>query len=335
LVNGLLTALATTAIMAGPANAQSRGQSTPNTSRRAVPVSQPNITGRAVPRQVQQVPNWQQFQRGVDTRSRGFSVSLFYSNGVPFYNSIPGYIYSNVWFPGWCGPQPMWRSDIEYLQWSNVSRFGPTVGQARAIRNGIPPYAPAWVAAEAERNAAQDTIYDQFLKDNQELRERLARVEGELAGYERAMKDLGTRQEPVIREQPQAVPQPGAETKFIVNTQYDKVDITQYPGEAKSFYNDGLFEGLRKVTDGNVNLVAYIESSTRIGIRDANSGMTNLVDIDLSKYDNCLEPDALSRKFMSEIINRINIDAVKVNSAMSHVELAKRSGYTPSTCGGR
>ena len=332
MVNGLLTALATTAIMAGPANAQSRGQATPNTSRRAVPVSQPNITGRAVPRQVQQVPNWQQFQRGVDTRSRGFSVSLFYSNGVPFYNNIPGYIYSNMWFPGWCGPQPMWRSDIEYLQWSNVSRFGPTVGQARAIRNGIPPYAPAWVAAEAERTQPATPVVD---TEKEEMRRQLretelenAKLRGEREGYERGLIE-GRSQTPQIPSQPKE------ESKFTVNTQYDKVDRVQYAGEAKSFYNDGLFEGIRKVTDGNVDLVALIESDYRIGIRDANSGMTNLVDIDLSKYDNCLEPDALSIKFMSEIINRINIDAAKVNAAMYHVELTKRSSYTPSACRGR
>ncbi len=164
----------------------------------------------------------------------------------------------------------------------------------------------------------------------------------ERRGYERGLQErrpVPLPQQPQIqRPHEPAQPQPPQvqEEKFKVKSEYSgSVDKLQYTGVAKDFYNYGLFEGLRKVTDGYTNLVAYIESATKIGVRDANNKMTHLADIELRDYTNCINVDDLYDRFTAEIISRIKIDEAKVYSARAFVEIEKNNNYSASTCRAR
>ncbi len=258
-------ALAASMLAVSPAEAQ-RPNRVPPVPRMAVP--------RDAPRQViGPRADGRQFQTGVDRRSRNFLISFYYSNGMPFYSGFPGYFYSNFWFPAWYGPRPMFRSEIEYLQWSNLPQpWQLTVWEQRAMRNGlIPPPGYAMSAGYAMspsgryelQNAPSQLAQEneQLLKENQKLREQLARKEGEEAGYNRAREEFErqqTQQQYTRHPHEPAQPQPSrieAEKNHVFGyAQNGRICPEQYKPEGDGLLNDVFNE---VAINGGKRLHAY------------------------------------------------------------------------------
>ena len=99
----------------------------------------------------------------------------------------------------------------------------------------------------------------------------------------------------------------------------------QYAGVAKDFYNFGLFEGLRRVTDGDINLTAFIEGPYKLVVRDGNDSMSNLFHVDMSGYESCMNVDNLIDKLTAKIPDGINVYPAKVYSARASIDIVKSS----------
>lgn len=309
------------AVLPVTANAQVRRQPPAQTR---MPAQQAQAQ-RAVPRQTmpRAIPNeWRRFSNGIRTNDRSFS--FYYQSGIPFYMGIPGYIAGDIWFPRCYGPQALPMEVIVAQQWYNISRFGPTIGDMRTMRYNMAMGIPY---GYSQQQVVENPVNEDLARENEELREQLRRHEledAEKRGYERGKAEACCEEEPV-KQQPQESIQTG---KIRLPIEYGGgVAKVQYAGVAKDFYNFGLFEGLRKVTDGDTNLVAFIEGPYKLVVRDGNDGMSNLFHIDMSGYSNCTNVDDLFDKATSEILNGINIDQAKVYAAKASIDIVK-SGYS-------
>ena len=288
----------------------------------------PPVLPRDIPR------GWRQFESGVPI-NRSFSLNLYYSNGNPFYfhQGIPGYILNDIWFPGWCGPRAMSYSEIVARQWANIQ--GGPVGYGISVPRGF--------TMGYGQQTVENPVNEQLERENEGLRQRNEELEtrerqreledADRRGYERrTMEENNRAKEQQPRTQVQKPPEK-SDDKIRLKIEYNGlVDKVQYAALAKDFYNHGLFEGLRKVSDGDINLVAYVDSPTRVGIRDANNSMGHLVDIDFGNYLRCINDGELLDTFTSEIIERINIDSPKVRSARAYVEIEHSADYSASSC---
>ena len=299
---------------------------------------------RAVPRQtmprVANPNDWRRFDSGIRRNDRNFSFayysgSPFGINGmIPYYMTgggmVPGYFYGDIFYSLCAGPRPLTRWEIVNQQWYNISRFGPTIGDLRTMRYNMAMGNPYGYPPSPE--VVENPVNEDLSSENEELREWKRQHEledAERRGYERGRAEACC--ETQAPTQPVQPAEPAQTDRIRLPVEYSGgVAKVQYAGVAKDFYNFGLFEGLRKVTDGDTNLVAFIEGPYRLVVRDGNDGMSNLFYVDMSGYESCMNVDDLIDKLTAKIPDGINIDQAKVYSARAFVDITK-SSYSACT----
>src|SRR3989338_8601924 len=279
-------------------------------------------------------PNeWRRFDSGIRRNDRNFSINFAYYSGspfgingtIPYYMTgggmIPGYFYGDIFYSLCAGPRPLTRWEIVNQQWYNISRFGPTIGEQRTMRYNMAMGGP--YGYPPQQQVVENPVNENLLRENEELRAQLRQHEledAERRGYERGKSET----EPCCEQEAAQSVEPTQTDKIRLPIEYSGgVDKVQYAGVAKDFYNFGLFEGLRKVTDGNTNLVAFIEGPYKLVVRDGNDNMSNLLHFDMSGYSGCMNVDTLLDRLTAGIMNGIDIDQAKVYAAKASIDIAK------------
>ena len=373
-----MTALKTTAVVgaaasvfSGSAEAQNRRpqqQAIQRQGTRTAPHAQ-----RAVPRS-----GWERFAVDASSREFRLHVryerGMPYFNNTWgfFYYSGP----TRFWVPNWCFTGISYEGAVE-RELYNVSRFGPPTGAAKLARGYENYVYNAWgqmVPAEpAIKTGDQSPVNlgenqtvtygdpeetrrlsgenEMLRRENAELRER----EAEHRGYERGLAEQ--RSQPAAQTTPQAPatepPQHVAEPipeqtitsrdlteeKILVRQRYGgKIDKGQYDDEGIATLN-GMFDAMRMLTNGDINLYPFDIGGERLEIRDGNDKFSRRGVIDMSRYANCMEPSSLQNLLFSDLTRAVDMSnypgiVTRARAALDFQVARDRNGnvYTASTC---
>ncbi len=278
----------------------------------------------AIPKAVQRVPP--QLVIGVQARGRHFAGSFYYQRGIPFFNGFPGYLAGNFWFPFGYGPQsfilpPPW---VVAEQWYNVSRPFPPMGAyyGGAVSYSRPRY-NMWGQRIAEpTESVNERLLEGYIKNRDELEQlriKEAEQKGEQRGYERAQQEFEAEQQPPTRDD-----------KIELRLRYGgKINKPQYDDVGVEYFI-GLFESMRRLSDGNVNLIPYDAGNNRLEIRDGNTHDYRGVGIiNMSRYRNCVDVNGLLDVLTNDFSRAVDLSDYPnlVSRARSNLNIST-SGYS-------
>jgi len=366
-----MTALKTTAVVgaaasvfSGSAEAQNRRpqqQAIQRQGTRTAPHAQ-----RAVPRS-----GWERF--AVDASSREFRLHVRYERGMPYFNNTWGFFYysgpTRFWVPNWCFQGVSYEEAVA-RQFYNVSRFGPPAGAAKLARGYGNYVYNAWgqmVPAEpAIKTGDQSPVNlgenqtvtygdpeetrrlsgenETLRRENAELREKEAERRGYELGLAESQRGATTQQPPVTQQAPPQAAEPvsqpkNTEQRITVSQRYGgKIDKGQYDDEGITTLN-GMFDAMRMLTDGRINLYPFDIGGERLEIRDGNDKFSRRGVIDMSRYANCMEPSSLQNLLFSDLTRAVDMSnypgiVTRARAALDFQVARDSNGnvYTASTC---
>ena len=332
---------ATALALGGTAVAQSRAP--PQMQGRAVPRNP--AAGRAAPRAqpMNRIPP--QLRTGVRIGHSGFSADFYFYRGP--LGGFEGYVRYGNFYPFGCGPVPMSYFEIKSRQFMNGSRFGPTIGEQKMLaRGGYGHYVyNAWGQMVPAPPGIQTG--DQSPVNNSGV------VTYNNGATEEEVEDIAKRTaEDAVRKaleekEREWAPRPSDteerkhnEDGIEVNLRYGgKIDRIQYD-DVGIAYLQGIFEAMRKLTNNDVDLMPINTKEYEIAIKDLNTKDADgnptyavLGRIDMQNYQNCLNPDQLTRQLFSDLSRSVDFGEHPGLPTRADAMLqVSSSGYSASSC---
>src|SRR3989338_7830064 len=360
------TALMAMSLFSPIVEAQNRapqGRAVPRAGNAAVPRTAPPAQ-HAVPRS-----GWERF--AVDAGSREFQLHVRYERGMPYFNNTWGFFYysgpTRFWVPNWCFPGISYGEAVS-RQFVNVSRRGYPVGAGKMRVPGGSYVYNAWgqmVPAEPAIHAGDQSpvnnsgtvIYNNLeetarlsgenetlRRENAELREKEAERRGNELELAESQRGATTQQPPVTQQAPPQAAEPvsqpkNTEQRITVSQRYGgKIDKGQYDDEGITTLN-GMFDAMRMLTDGRINLYPFDIGGERLEIRDGNDKFSRRGVIDMSRYANCMEPSSLQNLLFSDLTRAVDMSnypgiVTRARAALDFQVARDSNGnvYTASTC---
>lgn len=319
--------------------------------RQRTPQAQPQ-TQRAVPRTASPrlaPPNeWGRLSNGIRVNDRSFSLNVAYFSGSPFGINgpipyyplggyyVPGRIIGDVWSPIPCLPPMLTQWDAIEAQWYNVygSRFGPTIGEQRALRYSMAagvPYGPGMIGAipdgySQQQHVVESPVNEGLASETQELREwkrqhelEDAKREGETSGYQRAREEFEKqRVQPAQSVQQQPQEQPNVFSDYRV--EYIEICTEEQYDNVVTGYTNYVLNLARNRTRGTIDKVARDGGYGRLEIRDENDNSLNTI-----KYDELIKRKATAPEIISFLNKRFLERGIDPDYVGANVTFSSRS----------